>query len=232
MIDFDDVLAHTIRDLRRDNEFADAVRWRFRHLLVDEAQDLNPLQHALVDLLRSGRDDLFLVGDPAQAIYGFNGADPTLLVEVETQFPGIEIIRLPVNHRSTPQIVAAGVHVLDSSGQPGRLVSNRADGPPAALFVADDETDEAQARRTVRAPQRSEPGPDRRDRDPRAHERPADHVRRRAAPRRHPDQAIRNGDRFAAPGCRPTGRCTRVRVTPSGVGTRRARRAADGTPAA
>jgi DNA helicase-2/ATP-dependent DNA helicase PcrA len=143
VIDFDDVLAHTIRDLRRDNEFADSVRWRYRHLLVDEAQDLNPLQHAIVDLLRAGRDDLFLVGDPAQAIYGFNGADPTLLVEVESQFPGIEIIRLPVNHRSTPQIVAAGVHVLDSSGQPGRLVSDRADGPPAALFVADDEADEA-----------------------------------------------------------------------------------------
>jgi DNA helicase-2/ATP-dependent DNA helicase PcrA len=143
VIDFDDVLAHTVRDLRRDNEFADTVRWRFRHLLVDEAQDLNPLQHALVDLLRAGRDDVFLVGDPSQAVYGFNGADPSLLVDVESRFPGVEIIRLPVNHRSTPQIVAAGVHVLAASGQPSRLVSNRADGPVVEQLVADDELDEA-----------------------------------------------------------------------------------------
>ena len=55
-----------------------------------------------------GRDDLFLVGDPAQAIYGFNGSDPTLLTDVSDRFPGIEIVRLPVNHRCTPQIVEAG----------------------------------------------------------------------------------------------------------------------------
>ncbi len=143
VLDFDDVLAHTIRDLRQDHEFGDTVRWRFRHLLVDEAQDLNPLQHALVDLLRSGRNDLFLVGDPSQAIYGFNGADPTLLVEVETRFPGIEIVRLPVNHRSTPQIVAAGVHVLTTTEQPSPLVSNRGDGPTVERVVGDDEDDEA-----------------------------------------------------------------------------------------
>ncbi len=142
VIDFDDVLADTIRDLRRDHEFADAVRWRFRHLLVDEAQDLNPLQHALVDLLRAGRDDLFLVGDPSQAIYGFNGADPSLLVDVETRFPGVEVIRLPVNHRSTPQIVTAGVHVLTTTDQASALVSNRADGPSVQRLVADDESDE------------------------------------------------------------------------------------------
>jgi DNA helicase II / ATP-dependent DNA helicase PcrA len=143
VIDFDDVLAHTIRDLRRDDDFADTVRWRFRHLLVDEAQDLNPLQHALIDLLRAGRDDLFLVGDPSQAVYGFNGADPSLLVDVETRFPGIEVVRLPVNHRCTPQIVAAGVHVLTATGQPSPLVSNRADGSTVEQFVADDEADEA-----------------------------------------------------------------------------------------
>jgi DNA helicase-2/ATP-dependent DNA helicase PcrA len=142
IIDFDDVLAHTIRDLRRDDSFADTVRWRFRHLLVDEAQDLNPLQQALVDLLRSGRDDLFLVGDPAQAIYGFNGADPSLLVDVETRFPGIEVIRLPVNHRCTPEIVAAGVHVLTTTDQPSPLVSNRAEGATVERLAADDGSDE------------------------------------------------------------------------------------------
>jgi DNA helicase-2/ATP-dependent DNA helicase PcrA len=144
VIDFDDVLAHTIRDLRHDTDFADSVRWRFRHVLVDEAQDLNPLQHALIDLLRSRRDDLFLVGDPSQAVYGFNGADPTLLIDVDTRFPGIEVIRLPVNHRSTPQIVAAGVHILAATGQPSDLVSDRADGPTVERLLTGDDADEAQ----------------------------------------------------------------------------------------
>ncbi len=143
VIDFDDVLSHTIRDLRRDADFAAATRWRFRHLLVDEAQDLNPLQHQLVDLLRAGRDDLFLVGDPSQAIYGFNGADPSLLIDVERRFPGVEIVRLPVNHRSSPQIVRAGVHVLEAAAQPAGLVSHRPDGPQVVRIAADDEADEA-----------------------------------------------------------------------------------------
>ena len=143
IIDFDDVLSHTIRELRRDHDFADSLRWRFRHILVDEAQDLNPLQHQLVDILRTGRDDLFLVGDPSQAIYGFNGADPTLLVDVETRFPGIEIIRLPMNHRCTPQIVTSGLHVLAASDQPAELVSSRPDGAAVTEMDPSDEDTEA-----------------------------------------------------------------------------------------
>jgi len=143
IIDFDDVLSHTIRELRRDGDFADSLRWRFRHVLVDEAQDLNPLQHQLVDILRAGRDDLFLVGDPSQAIYGFNGADPALLVDVEDRFPGIEIIRLPMNHRCTPQIVDAGLHVLAASDQPAVLVSSRPDGAAIAEIEPADEEAEA-----------------------------------------------------------------------------------------
>ena len=67
------------------------LRWRFRHVLVDEAQDLNPVQHQLLRQLVGERRDLFLVGDPAQAIYGFNGSDPTLLADVDQHLPGIEI---------------------------------------------------------------------------------------------------------------------------------------------
>ena len=139
VIDFDDVLGLTVREMRRHPEFAEALRWRFRHVLVDESQDLNPLQHALVDALRAGRDDLFLVGDPAQSIYGFNGADPALLVDVERRFPGIEVIQLRVNHRCTPQVVGAGVHALERSGQPFELRSARADGPAVRRHTADDE---------------------------------------------------------------------------------------------
>lgn len=143
VIDFDDVLRMALDEARNDPTFAEALRWRYRHVLVDEAQDLNPLQHGIVELLREGNDDLFLVGDPSQAIYGFNGADPAILDDVESRFAGIEVIRLPVNHRCTPQIVSAGVHVLGAGGQPTALRSNRPDGSGVNVMTADDEHDEA-----------------------------------------------------------------------------------------
>ena len=143
VVDLDDLLSLTIEAMARDSAYADAQRWRFRHLLVDEAQDLNPLQHRLLDLLRAGRDDVFLVGDPAQAIYAFNGSDPALLIDVEQRFPGIEVVRLPVNHRSTPQVVDAGSHVLQSAGQPVDARSSRADGRVVTIVAHDDEHAEA-----------------------------------------------------------------------------------------
>ncbi len=143
VIDFDDVLLDVLNDAEGDPEFADTLRWRFRHLLIDEAQDLNPVQHRLIDLLRRGRDDVFLVGDPAQAVYGFNGADPKLLVDVEAEFPGIEVVRLPVNHRCTPQIVRAGAHVLAAGEQPADIRSARDDARPVGLVSIEDEHAEA-----------------------------------------------------------------------------------------
>ena len=143
VIDLDDLLQLSVDAMERDPEYAETVRWRYRHVLVDEAQDLNPLQHRLVDLLCHGRDDLFLVGDPAQAIYGFNGSDPGLLLEVSDRFPGIEVIRLPVNHRCTPQIVDAGAHALRTDGQASEARSARPDGPAVATRSHTDEQAEA-----------------------------------------------------------------------------------------
>jgi len=145
VLDLDDLLAHLIREMRRDPEFSAAVRWKYRHVLVDEAQDLNPLQHQLVDLFRHGRDDLYLVGDPAQAIYGFTGSDPTLLTDVSVRFPGVEIVRLPVNHRCTPQIVAAGDHALRSGSQPPTIRSGRPDGRTVDVVAHPDDDTEAAA---------------------------------------------------------------------------------------
>ncbi len=156
IVDLDDLLALTIGAMQRDPGFADAVRWRYRHVLVDEAQDLNPLQHRLVELVCQGRDDLFLVGDPAQAIYGFNGSDPSLLVEVAERFPGVEVIRLPVNHRSTPQVVDTGRHVLAHAGVDTDIDARRADGLVTSIERHDDEQAEAAA--VVAAVTRADPG--------------------------------------------------------------------------
>jgi DNA helicase II / ATP-dependent DNA helicase PcrA len=144
VIDLDDVLVMTIDALTHDSQFAEQVAWRYRHLLVDEAQDLNPLQHRIVELLRQGSSDLFIVGDPAQAVYGFNGADPGLLIDVSDRLPGIEIVRLPANHRCTPQVLDAGVHVL-GVGQVAPTASRavRGEGRPVRIVRCDDEHHEA-----------------------------------------------------------------------------------------
>ncbi len=142
VIDINDVLVESLLLLEREPAFAEAVRWRFRHVLVDEAQDLNPVQHRLIDVLRAGVDDLYMVGDPSQAIYGFNGADPTLLAEVGDRFPGIEIVRLGANHRCTPQVVDFGRHVLHTSGQLADITSTRFDGPAVSAHRATDERHE------------------------------------------------------------------------------------------
>jgi DNA helicase-2/ATP-dependent DNA helicase PcrA len=140
IVDLDDLLGGVLEAVRRDPAFGDALRWRFRHLFVDEAQDLNPLQAAVLAVVRGQRDDLTLVGDPHQAIYGFNGADPALLIEVETRFPGVDVVHLDTNYRCTPQIVAAGTSVLDSADH---LVSGRLDGPDVIARQYVDATAEA-----------------------------------------------------------------------------------------
>ena len=104
VVDFDDLLEHVLRAMRTDPTFADVVHWRFRHLYVDEAQDLNPLQHALLEAWRGQRNDLCLVGDPRQAIYGWNGARSTTLTEVEQRTPGVTVVALD----DQPPVHAAG----------------------------------------------------------------------------------------------------------------------------
>ena len=143
VIDLDDLLPLLSAEIARDPTYAEVVRFRYRHLLVDEAQDLNPAQFRLLQLLDGGRNDLFLVGDPAQAIYGFNGADPELLAGIDEHLPGIEIVRLPVNHRCLAPIVAAGQHVLRAGGQPGESVSARGEGEPVEIHGAPDADGEA-----------------------------------------------------------------------------------------
>ncbi len=143
VIDLDDLLEHVVAAME-DPVFASATRWRFRHFYVDEAQDLNPLQHAVLTSLLGDRTDLTLVGDPAQAIYGFNGSDPRFLSDVEKYFPGVEIVRLDTNYRCTPEIVTTGLRVL--AGDPTSsttLVSARTSGAPPIAYTFDDESSEA-----------------------------------------------------------------------------------------
>ncbi len=133
VVDFDDLLDLNLRAIESDAAFRSLVHWRFRHFFVDEAQDLNPLQHALLEAWRGGRPDICLVGDPRQAIYGWNGSDHTTMTEVERIYPGVTVISLATNYRCSPQVVSAGAAALSASGQRDDTASNRADG--AALRI-------------------------------------------------------------------------------------------------
>lgn len=144
VVDLGELLTTLADEIEADEGFAAGVRWRFRHVLVDEAQDLNPAQYRMLRGIVGDRLDLFLVGDPDQAVYGFNGSDPALLSEVDRHLPGIEVVRLPTNHRCTPQIVTAGQHALAAAGSPPAARSGREPGRPVEMVVAADEHDEAQ----------------------------------------------------------------------------------------
>ncbi len=114
-LDLDDVLVHSADLLHDDPGFAEGMRWRYRHLSVDEFQDVNPAQFRLIGALLGSRNDLCVVGDPNQAIYGWNGADPRLLARLPEVVPAMELVRLDENHRSTPQVVAAATAALGRS---------------------------------------------------------------------------------------------------------------------
>ena len=140
LVDFDDLLDQCAQELRHDPAFAAAQRWRFRHLFVDEFQDVNPLQFRLLEAWRGGRPDLCVVGDPNQAIYGWNGADPTLLSRFPELVGGATVVRLVTTYRSTPQVVATA-GVCSCAGDQPRPV--RADGPPPQVHAFATDADEA-----------------------------------------------------------------------------------------
>ena len=141
VIDFDDLLARCADALERDPGFAGAQRWRWRHVYVDEFQDLNPLQHRLLLAWLGASTDLCVVGDPNQAIYGWNGADPTLLTGFPRRWPSAEVVHLDANHRCTEQIVTVAAAVLGPAGE--RLRAAGRTGPAPTVRAYESELAEA-----------------------------------------------------------------------------------------
>ena len=140
-LDLDDLLLRCCELLESDGAFAAAVRWRHRHLFVDEMQDLNQAQYRLLCLLVGDPPDLFVVGDPHQSVYGWNGADPGLLERVAADFSGARVVRLAANHRCTPQVVGVAGAVLDEVV--GLPESTRADGPLPRVAALQTDSHEA-----------------------------------------------------------------------------------------
>src|SRR5204862_5922303 len=117
-LDFEDLLERAIRLLESDAEALATVRERWRAFTVDEYQDVNLLQQTLLDLWLGERDDVCVVGDAAQTIYGFTGASPEYLLRFAVRFPDAEVVRLVRDYRSTPQVVALANQLLRSAGGP------------------------------------------------------------------------------------------------------------------
>ena len=145
VVDLDDFLVHVVERCTRDSRFAESVRFQLRHVLVDEAQDMNPLQWSFVRTIAGASPDLFLVGDPNQAIYGFNGASRALFDDL----PGVDaparIVALPSNYRCTPEVVSFAVGALARDGQHADATSVRSNGPAVRLERCADESNELDA---------------------------------------------------------------------------------------
>ena len=132
-IDFDDIIQLAIRFLAEDANYAEARHWKFKDLFVDEFQDVNPLQFALLQAWLGSSSSLTVVGDPCQAIYSWNGADARFLNDFEKYFPNSQTVILKDNFRSSPEILALSSSILpmmehlDSKKQSGRLPTIRAE---------------------------------------------------------------------------------------------------------
>lgn len=145
-IDMEDILLVTTAILADDEQVAAQVRRQYRWFVVDEYQDVNPLQATLLGLWLGGRDEICVVGDPRQTIYSFAGASPRILHSFTRSFPEAQRVELVRNYRSTPQIVAAANAVFGSDGPDGvTLRSQQESGSPVAYQGYPDETAEAAA---------------------------------------------------------------------------------------
>lgn len=147
VIDFDDILLCATALLSDHEDVAAEIRAAYRHLVVDEYQDVSPVQQALLELWQGPSQDLCVVGDPAQTIHSFAGASPDYLTGFATRFPQAHIVRLVRDYRSTPQVVKLANTVAVRARIPGtvRLESQREPGPEPRLLPCATEFDESRA---------------------------------------------------------------------------------------
>ena len=146
-LDFDDLIGRSVRLLATNASVAAEERRRLRHLLIDEYQDTNSSQDALVKLLGIGADSLCAVGDEDQSIYRWRGAEIEHILRFEEDFPGARVIALESNYRSTAKILAAASGVVSHNRRrrEKRLRANRGDGNAVRLWRFEEDRAEVEA---------------------------------------------------------------------------------------
>jgi DNA helicase-2/ATP-dependent DNA helicase PcrA len=150
LLDFDDLLLHTAAAIENDAAVAQEFRDRYRCFVVDEYQDVTPLQQRVLNAWLGERDDLTVVGDANQTIYSFTGATPAYLLDFSRRFPDAAVIRLERDYRSTPQVVSLANRVIAvargrMAGSKLHLVGQRDAGPAPTFSEHPDEVAEATA---------------------------------------------------------------------------------------
>lgn len=150
LLDFDDLLLHTAAALEDYPAVADVFRERYRCFVVDEYQDVTPLQQRVLDAWLGDRDDLTVVGDANQTIYSFTGASPTYLLDFSRRYPEATVVRLERDYRSTPQVVELANRVIGMAkgriaGTRLQLIGQRDDGPEPEFAEYADQREEATA---------------------------------------------------------------------------------------
>ncbi|MCO8272279.1 ATP-dependent DNA helicase UvrD2 [Actinoplanes sp. TRM 88003] len=150
VIDFEDMLRAAVWGIEEHPDVAEQIRAQYRHFVVDEYQDVNPLQQRLLDAWLGGRDDLTVVGDASQTIYSFTGATSSYLIDFPRQRREAVVVRLVRDYRSTPQVVGlANAVIRQARGNEARLrlelVGQRPPGAEPELKIFPDEAGEAAA---------------------------------------------------------------------------------------
>lgn len=132
-MDFEDVLLLMVALVEQEPRVSGHLRPGLRHVTVDEYQDVSPLQQRLLEGWLGDNTNLCVVGDPAQTIYSFAGADSTYLTGFSRRYADASIVRLPRTYRCSPQVAGAANRVLTEAGAPLQLVSQRAPGPEVVV---------------------------------------------------------------------------------------------------
>ena len=153
-IDFDDMLMLTVKLLEQNEEVRNQYYERFQHIMVDEYQDTNLAQYKLVNMLYTNllpvnelpeTRSLCVVGDVDQSIYSWRGADFTIIMNFQKDYPKTKLIKLEQNYRSTAHILNAANAVIENNDErlDKVLYSNKGEGEKLSYYIADDEADEA-----------------------------------------------------------------------------------------
>ena len=144
-VDFDDLLVLTLRLFEEHPDALEQCRARYRYVMVDEYQDTNAAQFELMRALAAEHRNVCVVGDDDQSIYGWRGAEVANLLNLEEHFPGVKVIKLEQNYRSTNTILEAANAVIRNNPRrrEKRLWSAHGAGDPVRLQAFEDEDDEA-----------------------------------------------------------------------------------------
>ncbi len=144
-VDFDDLLTHMVAILKGHQDVRAHLDARFRYVLVDEYQDTNLAQYAIVRALSTDHPNLCVTGDPDQSIYGWRGANLNNILKFEDDFPGCRVVKLERNYRSTKNILRVADHLIrfNSRRKAKALTTENPDGAPVELTVYATEADEA-----------------------------------------------------------------------------------------